>query len=72
MNEAYKLFSQMQINYKRYRKGGPDAMIYYKKMIAACVSLMELGVVNPFDPSKLKRGQKIMGVTNNESGAAHV
>lgn len=63
MENPYILYSKMQTNYKKYKKGGAGANYAYRCFVAAAQELMEQDGPNPFDPAlKPVAAAKLMGV----------
>lgn len=49
MNEAFRYYDDMVINYKKWQRGGIDKNISHNKFINAAISLARLGMPNPFN-----------------------
>lgn len=66
MENPYILYSKMQTNYKKYKKGGAGANYAYRCFVAAAQELMEQDGPNPFDPApKSVASAKVMGVIDD-------
>ena len=62
MSNPYVLYSKMQTNYKKYKKGGAGENYAYRCFVSAAQELMEMDGPNPFDPALTAASTKVMGV----------